>query len=106
MKTKAQQISVFLLGIFLFVIGFQSLHVVEHFQQDNQEHKCATHKHTSEKEDCSICDFTFSAATDVAVLSFDSFQLLPINTKLAVTPNTVFSTTYVEYFSLRAPPVS
>jgi hypothetical protein len=106
MKTKAQQISVFLLGIFLFVIGFQSLHVVEHFQQDKQEHKCKTHKHTSEKEDCSICDFTFSAATDVVILSFDSFHPLLINTKVTAISNAVVSTLYTNYFSLRAPPIS
>ncbi|MFA7446299.1 MAG: hypothetical protein WCY89_10160 [Flavobacteriaceae bacterium] len=105
MKTKPQQISVFLLGIFLFVIGFKSLHVVEHYQEDLKEHKCSNHKHTSQKEDCSICDFTFSAATDITIFSFDSFHPLLINTKVTAISNAVIATSYTKYFSLRAPPI-
>ena|SRR5690606_4271222 len=106
MKTKAQQISVFLLGIFLIVIGFQSFHVVEHYQEDLKEHKCSNHKHTSQKEDCSICDFTFSIVTNVPILFFDAFQQFHINTKITEISNAVIATSYTNYFSLRAPPVS
>jgi hypothetical protein len=106
MKIKAQQISVFLLGIFLFVIGFQSLHVMEHFQEDAQKHECANHKHPSEKEDCSICDFTFSAATDVSLLLFENLHRFYISTKVSAISNAVITSSYTYYFSLRAPPVS
>ena len=105
MATKVQQISVFLLGIFLFVIGFQSFHVVEHYQLDAQEHKCSSHQHNSEKNDCSICDFTFSSALEFVVFSFNCINHSFINTKVTEIEFSVASVYHPCYFSLRAPPL-
>ncbi|MGE4346591.1 MAG: hypothetical protein AB7D46_04150 [Flavobacteriaceae bacterium] len=108
MKKTAQITSFFFLGIFLFVILFQALHVIEHYNDEALVHTCKNHDHQHKSEsshDCPICDFTLNSFTESEFFAFNSLISKAFSDKINTEYVECLLTSEYQLFSLRAPPL-
>jgi hypothetical protein len=109
MKKKYALLNLGLMLAVLFAVCYQSLHAYSHslnndFDYDHSKsNKNLVHK-ISEKEGCSVCDFTFASFLSPEVSSFEFISLYQNVRYLFSIPENVMAFSGSLY-SLRGPPI-
>jgi hypothetical protein len=108
LKKKIAIVNLGLMLAVVFAICYQSLHAFSHIHENGFEHHYSKSNKNlvfkvSEKEDCSVCDFTFASFLSTETFTFKFIPLYQNVTYLFSIPENVI-TFSGSLYSLRGPP--